>query len=778
MDTKEAILIRNAYENNLKHLDLEIPLNTFVCVTGCSGSGKSSLVFNTIYAESQRAMLDGMTGNSFGQKLMSKPHVGTLENLRPALSVSQNSYNVNPRSTVGTLSEVTYYLRSLFALINSIGTKALPEQLFSSNNPKAFCPHCRGLGTEMKISETLLIPDPEVTLRDGAVLFFKGPLEGKEQKYLEALCEHYQIDINKKVPELSPDELHIILYAQDPIEVKLSYKEGKRRKKHNVILYGAIPAIQAKASLDSPSASSAYAKYLIEVPCSVCKGSKLRSEILQYQVNGMNYDQLCSMELSTLQKWLQALDLGILSPDKKKAAAPLVSSILLRLNAMIELGLGYLSLKRSIPTLSSGEKQRIRIASQLSCPLKDLIYILDEPCKGLHPRDIYRIIRATNKLVENGNSVISIEHNQQYISAATHVLELGPEGGPGGGYLIRNEKAAPVSRTVQLFKAKRNFTKFFAVDNIHYRTLHNQAVRFPAGGITCITGVSGSGKTTLAAVIRHCFQYQSDTSLGKLQTTGAIRRISQMNQSPIGKTPRSTVVSYLDIFTEIRTLFSKTESAKSQKITAALFRTDQEGGRCEACKGTGLQKLEFNFLPDAYIQCPECNGKRYKEEVLAIQYNGKTISDVLETPVSELIEIFHNNKKIYTALDCMIQLGLGYLKLGQRSMNLSGGEAQRVKLAKALSSSSCNNTLYILDEPTSGLSGSDIDNFSKILLELQNKGATILVIEHNTEFIASIADYVIDLGTEAGAAGGKIVAMGTPEEVFDNPSASLFDLKK
>lgn len=775
----EKIIIKDASENNLKHLDLEIPLDKFTCVTGCSGCGKSSLVFDTIYAESQRAFLEGMTGNINGQKLMNKPKVGSIENLRPALNISQNYYNVNPRSTIGTTTEISYYLRSLFSIVNSSQTSSVSEKLFSSNNPKSFCPHCFGLGVETVVSESLLIPDRDITLRDGAILYFKGSPESKEQKYLEALCEHYGIDIDKKVSQLSDYELRQLLYADDQIRCKLAYKEGKRKKQHYVTLRGAIPAILERISDSDPSAPSpVYAKYLEEIPCHVCGGTKLRKEVLEYKIGGLNYADIESMELTALLSWIQQFSDKRISPSKKEFVEQLVNSILCKLNALMQLDVGYLCLNRPIPTLSGGERQRVRIATQLTCSLKGLIYILDEPCKGLHYRDITKVVTATRNLVCRGNTVIAIEHNKQYISSADCIIELGPVGGPDGGYLIRQSGTTPTTGHSLAFKQPLNAKDYFEVRNINFRNIRRQNARFPIGGITCITGVSGSGKSTLASVIARCFSRKSDNVHGTVYGGKNIRRVIQVNQAPIGKTQRSTIVSYLEIFDEIRALFSKTDAAKQMKLSASSFSMNVKGGRCECCQGTGLQKIELNYLPNSYITCPECGGKRFNDQVLSVKYCGKTILDILETPIIDIVNVFKESKKVYQTLSSMIELGLGYLKLGQMSMNLSGGEAQRVKLAKALSSSSYGKNLYILDEPTSGLNDVDIDKFIQVLFSLQKNGETAIIIEHNVEFIKTVADHIIDFGISGGESGGKIVAQGFPEAVFANKVSSLYRLDK
>lgn len=773
----EKIIIKDAYENNLKHIDLEIPLNAFTCVTGCSGCGKSSLVFDTIYAESQRAFLEGMTGNIYGQKLMNKPKVRTIEDLRPALNISQNYYNVNPRSTIGTITEISYYLRSLFAILHNNKTNAISESIFSSNNPKSFCPHCSGLGVEAVVSEALLIPDSEKSLKDGAILFFKGPIDSKEQKTLEALCDYYGIDINKKVSELSKNELYQLLYSNDKIKYKISYKEGKRRKQHNILLQGAVSAIMDRVTqADNPLSSVVYSKYMEDVPCHVCGGAKLKREILEYRINGLNYYEVESMELSSMNTWFQDFNYGNVPESKKALVSQLIDSILYKIRSLIQLNVGYLCLNRTIPSLSGGERQRIRLASQLTCSLKGIIYILDEPCKGLHYRDIISIVQSTRDLIDKGNTVIAIEHNKQYIASADNIVELGPVGGPKGGYVM-NVKSEPSDYKYNLsFKPNRNIEQYFELGGINFRNIKNQDVRFPIGGITCVTGVSGSGKSTLTSVISKCFERKNNVHCNTFNGANMIKRVIGVNQAPIGKTPRSTIVSYLEIFDEIRTLFAKTDVAKKLKLSPSLFSMNVKGGRCECCQGTGLQKIELNYLPSSYITCPECEGRRFNDKILSVTYNGKTILEVLESPISDIIETFADSKKIFLVLSSMVELGLGYLKLGQMSMNLSGGEAQRIKLAKALGVSSKGNNLYILDEPTSGLNDIDIERFVKILFSLQENQETIIIVEHNIEFIAKVSDYIIDFGTVGGISGGTIASQGQPKSVFRCKESSLYNL--
>lgn len=767
----EKIIIKNAYENNLKHIDLEIPLNAFTCVTGCSGCGKSSLVFDTIYAESQRGFLEGMTGNLYGQKLMNKPKVDLIENLRPALNISQNYYNVNPRSTVGTITEISYYLRSLFSIINNV-----PENIFSSNNPKSFCPNCYGLGIETIVSEDLLIPDREKRLIDGAILFFKGPADSKEENTLKALCELYGIDIHKKISDLTKEELNLLLYSNEKVKYKLSYREGKRKKQHYIYLQGAIATINEKLKSMDISSSTMFSKYMEDVTCHVCNGSKLAPSILLYKVDGLSYDEVERLELNDLFNWLINFDYHKIDQSKNALVSQLIEGMTHKIKSLISLNVGYLSLNRTIPTLSGGERQRVRIANQLNCSLKGITYILDEPCKGLHYRDISSVIDSTRDLINKGNTVIAIEHNKQFISSADNLIELGPVGGPEGGYLIYSGKNTRKNEYNISFKPQIEHSKFFELKNICFRNIKKQSVKIPIGGITCITGVSGSGKSSLASVVSKCFSRKNNTYCEEFIGASSIKRILEVNQSPIGKTPRSTVVSYLEIFDEIRNIFAQTPTAKKLKCTATMFSMNVKGGRCECCQGTGLQKIELNYLPNSYILCPECGGKRYSDKILSVKYRNKNIQEVLDSPIFDIIEIFSENKKIHSVLTSMIELGLGYLKLGQMSMNLSGGEAQRIKLAKALGVSSSGNNLYVLDEPTSGLNDLDIARFEAILKKLQNNNETIIIIEHNVEFIARMSDWLIDFGLHGGHAGGNIIAQGYPREVFNNKESSLYGL--
>ncbi|MCK0533952.1 MULTISPECIES: ATP-binding cassette domain-containing protein [unclassified Anaerobiospirillum] len=772
-----TVVIKDAYENNLKHIDLSIDLEAFTCVTGCSGCGKSSLIFDTVYAESQRNMLEGMGGALQGQRLMNKPKVGQIINLKPAISISQQSYNVNPRSTVGTSTDISDHLRVLFALVNSDDKHEVPTSLFSPNIQSSCCKHCSGLGIEKEISIDAIIPDREKTLEDGAILPFKGSQYSKERAVLMGLCSHYGIDPGKKVSKLTKKELNVLLYADDGVSRQIRYKVNQRWRSHNTKLKGA--AVSILNYLQDPSSleeSKQFSKYLVEQTCHVCNGSRLKESTLKYTVAGLNYADAESMELVDLYDRLSKYKLNDVCKSKKDLVKSVISTLLIKIHSLIELNLGYLTLSRSVPSLSDGEKQRVRVASQFTCSLNGLIYILDEPCKGLHYRDVGLLVSATRKLVDIGNTVIAIEHNDRYIAAADRVIELGPEGGPKGGYLISASQPAKVKNHIFDFKAEEEFKKFIALKGINYRNIKAQDVQIPVGAITCITGVSGSGKSTLAHVVNECIKRKSPYCCSSFTCNNSITNVIDVNPSPIGKTPRSSVISYLGIYESIRDLFASTSDAKSQGLTSSSFSMNVEGERCSCCQGTGLKKYEMAYLPECYVQCPECGGKRFSDKVLSVKYNGLSIYDVLETPVAEIMDFFKDQSLIYSKLNCMQELGISYLKLGQMSMHLSGGEAQRIKLADALGKQSRKKTLFILDEPASGLSRYDIDKLVSVLKMLQNQGHTILMIEHNPDFIARISDYVIDFGMKSGSYGGKVVSQGPAARVFKDSHSSFYGI--
>lgn len=773
----ECIEVINARENNLKCVCVSIPMQSLTCVTGVSGGGKSSLVYDTIYAESQREFLESMSGNMYGQKLMDKPKVDKIHNLRPALNVAQTYYNFNPRSSVGTITDISYYLRALYALICGYENKRkYSENYFSYNNPTSFCHNCKGRGISFEITESMLMPNPQKTLRKGGILFYKGKDTSVEFKLLSAICEKYGIDIDKKVGDLTKSEKQVLLYRNSEEEYFLNFKTPKGRyKKKTIRSKGAIVELEEqmkdKSGLDT---NSSVLKYAEEIECPFCHGKRLNNDVLKHLILGKDIGDIEAASLNNIKEWLEDVCKYYAASPIYEHVHELSNQMISRIQSIVRLNVDYLSLNRSVPSLSGGEIQRLRIANQLNCDLKGLIYILDEPCKGLHFRNISGVIDAVKALVDKGNTVLAIEHNRDFISETDYIIELGPEGGNQGGNVIFEGNFGDYLLPPQNENIRRNniFESYISIYGITWHNLVNQDVKFPFGGISFITGVSGSGKSSLASVIEEAFTKKQNFHFKSIEGQDFIKKAYKVNQKPIGKTSRSTVASYLEIFDIIRDLFASTDRAKAQKLKPSDFSTNLKGGRCEHCQGTGKEKIELNYLPSSYITCTECNGRRYHEDVLSVLYKGLSIDDVLDKPVSELNHVFQDNAVISRYIKCMIELGLGYISLGQMSMYLSGGEAQRIKLVKALAASSSKNNLYLLDEPTSGLSTKDIEKLENVLTELNHNGNTILIIDHNRSFITHIADYIIDFGLKAGESGGKIVAQGLPDDVFQNKISS------
>lgn len=769
---KEDIIIHDAYENNLKHIDVKIAANAFTCVTGVSGCGKSSLVYDTLYAESQRNFLESMSTNMFGQKIMDKPKVSSIENLRPALSVSQNYYNNNPRSTVGTLTDISHYLRTLFALIvNHEKNKAYTDSFFSSNNPNSCCPDCDGLGEEYDIDESAVIPDKKKSLRKNAILYYSGSSTSAEHKLLLAICDHFGINPDTPIEKLTKTQLHQLLYRTDTLSFQLSFKNQKGSTRRKVLnSRGAIVELREKLlDIDTSSTKISIDKYLIKKNCTHCKGLKLRKEVLSEYICNLNIAEVESLKISELSSWLSKISEHCKGNDISAQVEQLITNIHNKTESLIKINVDYLSLNRSVPTLSGGEIQRIRIANQLNCPLKGLVYILDEPCRGLHLHNVNNIINASKSLVDKGNTLIAIEHNPHYIMQADNVIELGPEGGLAGGSLIYTGKPKGEIPKIKFKKQNETVKEQLKLKKIRFHNISNQDLSVPIGQITCITGVSGSGKSSIVTVIEDCISAERAINCAQIEGLDFFKGVQRVNQQPIGKNSRSTIVSYLDIFDNIRNIYS---DVSKKKFSPSDFSMNVKGGRCECCQGNGTLKIELNYLPESYVTCPECKGKRFKPEILTVNYHGKNIHELLSAQIQDIVEDFKDEKQIYKKLNCMIEIGLGYLSLGQMSMHLSGGESQRIKLTKVLGNSSTKSTLFILDEPTAGLSITDIDKIKKVIYTVKEMGNTIIIIEHNFPFVSDVADYLIDFGIYAGDKGGTIVAEGKPEQVFNNPKSS------
>lgn len=771
----EYIEVIGAREHNLKGVDVSIPIGRLTCVTGPSGCGKSSLVYDTVYAESQRLFLESMSGSMFGQRLMQAPRVTAIRNLRPALDVSQNYYNFNPRSTVGTLTDTSAFLRTLFALTASHerGTR-FEENAFSSNNPTSWCPKCHGTGREYVISYDAVVPDKDKRIADGAIAYYKGGKSTVEHKTLVALCEHYGIDMKKRFSELSSDEISELLYAEVPVELSVRYKSARgsyRQKK--IRAKGAITELKDKLlDVDTPSTYASIQRFLDTSICSVCHGSKLRSEIASVSVCGMGISDVESCCLDDALAWVDAVVSSYAETAIAEPVGQLCSQISKRLEALISLKVGYLSIARTVPSLSGGETQRVRLANQLCCSLNGLMYVLDEPSKGLHPRDLPSVEAATRGLVDRGNTVVAIEHNGRFVAASDEEIRMGPSGGPSGGYVLYVGPPSAEPNSPLEFKRPIESSKLLVLRGITYNNLVGQDVSIPIGSVTAISGVSGSGKSSLLESIELCLRERGESPCDYVNGAEHFRGVRIVDQRPIGKTPRSTVVSYLGVYDELRDVFSASADAKARGLEASAFSMNVEGGRCESCKGTGVIKISYQHLPDTYVECSTCHGGRFREDVLAVRYGGLNIRDVLENPVEAIIEVFSDNAKIAESLRCLVDVGLGYLRLGQPSMSLSGGEAQRIKLAKALGRKTSGCSLYLLDEPTTGLDASDANRISRILIEMANRGDTVVVVEHDPSFIALTADYLIDFGEGAGASGGRVVSRGTPRDVFNDPKSS------
>lgn len=778
-EKRENIIVYNAKENNLKNITVQFPLHQFTCVTGPSGCGKSSLVFDTVYAESQRNFLESMSGNMFGQKLMDKPKVDHIDNLRPALNISQKYYNVNPRSTVGTVTDISYFLRTLYAfVINQQTGSHWDMNHFSANNPSSCCPRCNGLGEEYIVSERLVVPDENKALAAGGILYYKGTKTSQEYKLLEAVCSYYGINIEAKIKDLTEREKYILLYRTEPQTFTIKFKTPKgRNKQWNVTECGAMVELQNKLrEISLPSTFTSISKYLKKEPCSVCHGKKLNAELLESCVCGYSIGEVEQLPVSELKCWCDDVRKEFSASAYINQVGTLLGDIERRVKHLIDLNLEYINIGRSIPTLSGGELQRVRLATQLDCSLSGLVYILDEPCKGLHYKNIGSIIQSTQDLVKKGNTVIAIEHNRQYISSADHVIEMGPNGGPGGGYVI-SEHAGGESCFYNLkYKTERPLENFLEIKGITYRNLKNINVHIPIGAVSCISGVSGSGKSSLTDIIGEVCEKGKSDYCDAVKENILPKKVMRVNQQPIGKTARSTVVSYLGIYDAIRDIFARLEGAKEKGFVASDFSMNVTGGRCECCQGTGKKMIELSYLPESHIICPECQGKRFHDDVLAVTYKGYSINDILNENIHALLSVFDDDSAINGMLRCMDDIGMGYISLGQMSMNLSGGEAQRIKLAKYLGLNTKGKCLYILDEPTSGLNALDIDRLADVINRLTSSGATIIIIEHNIEFIARIADYLVDLGNKAGNAGGNTIIEGSPRSVMKANGSSWKEL--
>ena len=925
----DKITIKGAKEHNLKNINIEIPRDKLVVITGLSGSGKSSLAFDTLYAEGQRRYVESLS--SYARQflgVMEKPDVESIEGLSPAISIDQKTTSKNPRSTVGTVTEIYDYIRLLYArigqpycphcgkkiekqtidqivdnvmkieegtkiqvlapvvrsrkgehtklledlqkegfvrvridreiyeltdeikldknkkheieivvdrlvikkdiigrltesieialkhaenlvLIDVVGEKPIlyscnyacpdcgfsfPEltpRMFSFNNPYGACPKCLGIGYLMKMDEDLIIPDKTKTLYDGVKAFGASTMKKGDtmaRMYFESVGRHYGIDIkNKKIKDLPRDFLEKILYGTGDEEIEFEYSSYAGTRKFTAPFEGVIPTLERRHNeTKSQGMRDFYEMYMSNMHCDECNGARLKPEILSIKINGKNINEITAMSIKQIQEFLKGLEL---TDTQVMIADMILKEINARLQFLVDVGLEYLTLSRSSGTLSGGEAQRIRLATQIGSGLTGVLYILDEPSIGLHQRDNDRLIATLKKLRDLGNTLIVVEHDEDTMYAADQIIDIGPGAGVHGGNVMAQGTAEEIKQVegsitgdylsgrkkIHVPKTRRKGNKKnIEIVNATENNLKNISVKIPLGTFTCVTGVSGSGKSTLVneVLYKNIAQKLNGASEkpGKCKTIKGIDNIDKIiniDQSPIGRTPRSNPATYTGAFDLIRDIFAGTNEAKMRGYAKGRFSFNVQGGRCESCNGDGVHKIEMHFLPDVYVPCEVCKGKRYNRETLEVKYKGKSISDVLDMTVEEALEFFENIPKIKSKIQTLYDVGLGYIKLGQPSTTLSGGEAQRVKLATELSKRATGKTLYILDEPTTGLHIADVHRLVDILQRLVDTGNTILVIEHNLDLIKT-CDHIIDLGPEGGDAGGEVIAVGTPEQICKN----------
>ena len=925
----DKIIIKGAIEHNLKNINLEIPRDKLVVVTGLSGSGKSSLAFDTLYAEGQRRYVESLS--SYARQflgLMEKPDVESIEGLSPAISIDQKTTSKNPRSTVGTVTEIYDYIRLLYArigvpycpicgkkiekqtidqIIDNImkleeGTKiqviapiirgrkgeytkliqdllkegfiraridgenielsddikidrkkkhnidlivdrlvikpdirsrltesveialkhadnivtidvpgngetlysqnyacpdcgfSFPEltpRMFSFNNPQGACPECTGIGYLLKMDEDLIIPDKNKTLYDGVKAFGSSTMKKGEtmaKMYFETIGKHYGVDIKVPIKKLPRDFLDKILYGTGDECIDFEHESPFGIRKFSAPFEGVIPTLERRHNeTKSQGMREFYEMYMSESPCHACHGARLRKEILSIKVGDKNINELTDMPINKIRDYLKSLEL---TNQEKLIGEQIFKEIDKRLNFLIDVGLEYLTLSRSAGSLSGGESQRIRLATQIGSGLTGVLYILDEPSIGLHQRDNDKLLATLKKLRDLGNTLLVVEHDEDTMYAADQIIDIGPGAGVHGGNVMAQGTAEEIKKvensiTGQYLSGRKNIPvpkkrrktvkgKAIEVKGATEHNLKNISVKFPLGVFNCVTGVSGSGKSTLVnEILYKTITKQlngSNEKPGKCKEVVGIDKIDKIiniDQSPIGRTPRSNPATYTGVFDTIREIFANTNEAKLRGYQKGRFSFNVQGGRCEACNGDGLIKIEMHFLPDIYVPCEVCKGKRYNHETLEVKYKGKTIADVLDMTVEEALDFFNNIPKIKQKIQTLYDVGLGYIKLGQPSTTLSGGEAQRVKLATELSKRATGKTLYILDEPTTGLHIADVHRLVDILQRLVDTGNTIIVIEHNLDLIKT-CDHIIDLGPEGGDGGGEIVAVGTPEQICKN----------
>ncbi len=925
----DKIVIKGARENNLKNIDIEIPKNKLVVMTGVSGSGKSSLAFDTIYAEGQRRYVESLS--AYARQFLGaseKPEVDSIDGLSPSISIDQKTTNKNPRSTVGTVTEIYDYLRLLFArigvpycpkhkvpiksqsieemvnkimdfnegtkieimapiargekgtfkdlfedlrkdgysrikvdgmtrdlsedivleknvkhiislvvdrlvvneksrsrlfeaielsckmaggkvLINVVGDKEilmsenyactecdysleeLEPRMFSFNSPYGACPECKGLGVKLSIDPDLLIPNKNLSIKEGAVESFQsGETLSIYFRKLDSVCKYYNIDLNKPVKDFTKEEYNTIFYgSKDKIHFNVKTRSGSILKSYDYF-EGIITNLERRyMETNSPSIRLWIESYMKESACPLCKGKRLSEKILNVFINKMNIYDITSLSIRNLVEFFDNIKL---TKKEEEISFLILKEIRERLHFLQNVGLDYLTLARSASSLSGGESQRIRLATQIGSKLSGILYVLDEPSIGLHQRDNDKLINSLKEMRDLGNTLIVVEHDTDTMLASDYLIDIGPGAGTLGGYVVAAGTPEEVMKNKNSLtgkylsgvlkidvpkKRRKGNGEFIEIKGAEEHNLKKVNVKFPKGTLTCVTGVSGSGKSSLVNEILYkklsSTIYKSKEIPGKFKSISGIDDVDKVvyiSQDPIGRTPRSNPATYVGLFDLIRDVFTETKEAKLRGYTKSRFSFNVKGGRCEACQGDGVKKIEMHFLPDVYVPCDVCHGKKYNKETLNIKFKGLSIADVLDLRVDEALELFENVPKIKRILDTMHDVGLGYVKLGQNAVTLSGGEACRVKLAKELQKRPTGKSVYILDEPSTGLHIDDIKKLLVILNRIVDNGDTVIVIEHNLDII-KVADYIIDLGPEGGDFGGKIVATGTPEQVSKNKNS-------
>lgn len=747
---RNSIIIKNAHTHNLKNINVDIPKHKLVVFTGVSGSGKSSLLFDTVYVEAQRQLIE--TFSTFARARLpklSRPDVDDIQNLSTAIVIDQKRMGNNLRSTVGTATEINTYLRLLFSRVGQpfIG----PSFLLSFNHPEGMCPHCHGLGKQIQVDVDLLL-DKEKSIYEGAIVYPGMQVGSWFWREITAID---LFDVHKKLNDFSEAELHQLLYSE-PIPINRTHGSGTYSKTYEGIARKLEKAVSGKAEDEAPEdEKDIYKKYILYSDCSYCNGTRLNERALSVKIKGISIADLCEKELHEVLQFLSSIDGEIAVPVMRKAQ--------FLLEQLIEIGVGYLSLNRPVSTLSGGESQRVKMARQLDCSLVDMLYVLDEPSIGLHPRDTDKLLSILKRLRDNGNSVFVVEHDPEIIRAAEWIIDIGPKAGVNGGQLIYSGDPKGITETSSITGAflnnsekvvfKRKLAKeFISIENARVNNLKNVSVKIPVGVLTCITGVAGSGKSSL---IHQVFLKQFPNSI-------------VIDQSAIGKSSRANPATYTGIFDLIRKEFASATSAEP-----SLFSFNSKGA-CPKCNGQGLLSFELHFLDAVKIVCDECDGKRYKPEVLELKLNGKSIADVLDMSVDEACQFF-TTAKITKQLNVLKEVGLGYLKIGQSLSSLSGGESQRLKIASELHKA---GNIYIMDEPTTGLHMSDILRLYGIIRSLVDKNNSVIVIEHNLD-ILKYADWIIDMGPEGGNQGGEVLFQGVPEDLVNcTNSHTAVHLKK